>query len=68
MIDNTAAMEATTAEGVVIADLEAMVERLADLEEYAADEGYRALEHKAQEARGALTSAVNAMRRAGRDD
>lgn len=62
MIDNTAAEAAATAEAIVIADLDAMVERLDELEDYAAGEGYRALETKAQEARGPLAGAANAMR------
>lgn len=54
-----------TAEAVVIADLERMVERLDELEDYGAAEGYRALETKAQEARGPLASALDAMRQYG---
>ena len=65
VIDNSAAEAATTAEGIVIADLEAMVERLDEMEEYGEDEGYRALVVKTREARGPLVSALGAMRQYG---
>lgn len=42
-------------------ELEAMIERLEELEEWADGEGYRAFEHKVQEARGRLVSAAQAM-------
>lgn len=43
-------------------ELELMIERLDELEDFAIDMGYRALEHKVREARGPLSSAYQAMR------
>lgn len=48
-VDQSAAMAA--------AELDEMVDRLDELEDYAVEMGYRALEHKIQEARGRLASA-----------
>lgn len=52
--------EQRMAEAVAV-ELGAMVERLYELEDYCADQGYRAGEHKIQEARGPLASAQLAM-------
>lgn len=43
-------------------ELDKMVERLDELEDWAIDQGYHALEHKIQEARGPLSNAAEAMR------
>jgi len=50
-------MELETAE-----ELDGIIERLDELEDWAVDQGYRALENKCQEARGSLSSAAEAMR------
>jgi hypothetical protein len=49
----------------VAEELETIIERFEELEDFAALEGYRALEHKLQEARGPLSSAAEAMRQYG---
>lgn len=43
-------------------ELDVMIERLDELEDWATDQGYRALECKISEARGPLSSAAEAMR------
>jgi hypothetical protein len=47
---------------VIAEELDVMIERLEELEDFGISEGYRALEHKCQEARGKLSSAAEAMR------
>lgn len=50
---------------VIAEELEGFLERFEELEDFAVDAGYRALEHKIQEARGPLSSALEAMRQYG---
>lgn len=46
-------------------ELDEIIERFDELEDFAIDWGYRALECKIQEARGPLSSAAEAMRQYG---
>ena len=46
--------------GEVRIELEAIVERLSDLTDWAVDGGYRAVEHKLQEASGPLNAVAEA--------
>jgi molybdopterin-guanine dinucleotide biosynthesis protein len=47
---------------VIAEELDTIIERFDELEDFAVMEGYRALEHKISEARGPLSSAAEAMR------